>query len=77
MWSPALLPILAAGAVVADASVTFVPASGARAHGTAMVRLLSAQVVPMSADSRLAAPQRRTTIRLADGEHDAFIVEFE
>lgn len=77
MMSPALLAILATSAAQAGHLEAFVAGSGARAQGYAVVRLLSAEVVPMSGDSRLAAPQRRTTIRLADGVHDAFIVEFQ
>ena len=49
----------------------------ARATGTATVTLLEARVVPMSEDSEREAQQRPTTIRLADGEHQALIVEFE
>ena len=48
-----------------------------RATGTATVTLLEARVVPMSADSGREARQRPTTIRLADGEHHALVVEFE
>lgn len=77
MMAPALFAILASAAAQPGAAGGFVPGSGVRASGQAVVRLLSAQAVPMSSESLLEAPQRRTTLRLADGEHDALLVEFE
>jgi len=74
-----LLLALSALAASADPAPTRAPPSAATAGatGTATVTLLEARTVPMSADSLRRAPQRPTMIRLADGEHQALIVEFE
>lgn len=77
MVSPVPLALIATTIVPVEGSGAFVPAAGVRASAQAVVRLLDAASVPMSAQSQLEAPQRRTTIRLADGDHEAFIVEFE
>ncbi|MEO6433051.1 MAG: hypothetical protein ABIO29_03605 [Sphingomicrobium sp.] len=77
MLSPALLAIVALSAAQPALATGFVATGGSRAQGRATVRLVSAEVVPMSAESVIGAPQRRTIVRLADGDHDAFLVEFE
>jgi hypothetical protein len=77
MLSLTLLAMLASAAPEAAGPARFVPGSAIRSSGQAMVRLVSARAIPMSAESLVEAPQRRTKVRLADGEHDAFIVEFE
>lgn len=77
MMVTALLAMAAATAAQGAAASEFLPSSTARATATVSVRLLTAEVVPMSAESRVQAEQRRTTLRLADGEHDAFIVELQ
>lgn len=77
MLSSALLAMLASAPLEAGGPSKFVPSSAVRASGQAVVRLVSARAIPMSAGSTIDAPQRRTTIRLADGDHEALIVEFE
>lgn len=49
----------------------------ARVGATATIRLLSAATVSFGAGGQSSIPPRATTIRLADGEHDARLFEFQ
>ncbi|MEO6199055.1 MAG: hypothetical protein ABIO68_03860 [Sphingomicrobium sp.] len=48
-----------------------------RATAQATVRLIQGQIVRLGFAEAADPRQRATTVHLADGEHDAIIVEFE
>lgn len=74
-----LLALSALAASAQPAALDRAPPSApiVRATGRATVTILAAAVVPMSTESFRHVRQRPTRIRLADGEHQAIIVEFE
>lgn len=53
------------------------PAASVRATAYATVRLVKGEIVRFGEDAAANSRERVTTIRLADGEHEAKIVEFE